>query len=404
MKPEMPFMAGESLSDRHFSHVRLRTIFECCKYDPQVGDTSVLAPFPLLLGKQEWSQLARWAEELARETLAAESEILERPDLLKDLGLPRVIWKILTESNRSTAGPRAMRFDFHYTLEGWRISEVNSDVPGGWIEADGFTQRMAEACGLEPVGLPGRSLAQALAGMAALMKPTVGLVHATAYSDDRQVALFLAQELEKLGGRPILAAPNQITWQEGRCFIKTDWFKGEAQALFRFFPAEWLPNLKRSCAWPRYFAGARTPQSNPGWALVSQSKRFGMVLPRLKSAKRAWSQLLPETREVRGLEFGSPDWVWKPALGRVGESVGLHGATDRKEWRQIRQSAFLFPHRWVAQRAFRILPITTPVGPRYSCLGVYTIDGRAAGIYGRVSACPIINQTAQDAAVLLSPN
>jgi hypothetical protein len=31
-----------------------------------------------------------------------------------------------------------MRFDFHFSEEGWRISEVNCDVPGGLNEASGF--------------------------------------------------------------------------------------------------------------------------------------------------------------------------------------------------------------------------------------------------------------------------
>lgn len=28
-------------------------------------------------------------------------------------------------------GPRFLRFDFHPTEEGWRLSEANTDVPGG---------------------------------------------------------------------------------------------------------------------------------------------------------------------------------------------------------------------------------------------------------------------------------
>ena len=36
-----------------------------------------------------------------------------------------------------------MRFDFHFTRDGWRISEVNSDVPGGLNESSGFERLMA---------------------------------------------------------------------------------------------------------------------------------------------------------------------------------------------------------------------------------------------------------------------
>jgi hypothetical protein len=36
----------------------------------------------------------------------------------------------------------------------------------------------------------------------------------------------------------------------------------------------------------------------------------------------------------------------------------------------------------------------------YPCLGVYTIDGRAAGIFGRMAPSPLINMTAIEVAVL----
>ena len=37
----------------------------------------------------------------------------------------------------------------------------------------------------------------------------------------------------------------------------------------------------------------------------------------------------------------------------------------------------------------------------YPCLGVYTIDGRAAGIYGRIAPKPFIDYAAVDVAVLV---
>ena len=46
-------------------------------------------------------------------------------------------------------------------------------------------------------------------------------------------------------------------------------------------------------------------------------------------------------------------------------------------------------------------PLETPRGPRYVCLGVYSVDGRAAGIYGRMSTTPVIDHQAQDVAVLV---
>lgn len=400
----LPFAAGAELPRTAFEKLRLRAIFECCKWDPQVGDTPVLAPFPILLARDTWAILAESAEALARETLAAEDEILLRPELLKNLGLPRAIWKLLAGSGgaeRAPRHPRALRFDFHFTAEGWRISEVNSDVPGGFVEAGGFTRLMAEACGAESTGDPAARLAEALARAAGAGKKTIALVHASAYSDDRQVAECLSGEIAKLGAHPVLVDPSQVRWQDDRAFVRTAWFEGEAHAIYRFFPAEWLPNLRRSSPWQHYFTGQSVPQCNPGVALASQSKRFGVLLPRLQTPVPVWRALLPETREVRGLRINDPQWVFKPALGRVGEAIQMHGVTPAKETRQIRRSLFFFPGAWVAQRRFESVPLPTPLGPQHVCLGVYSVDGRAAGIYGRCSPRPIIDHAAREAAILL---
>ncbi|MCL4192911.1 MAG: hypothetical protein KJZ87_14350, partial [Thermoguttaceae bacterium] len=77
-----------------------------------------------------WQRLAQTAERLDAETRAAEEELCQRPDLQRLLGLPWRIRRALRRAATPPAGPRVMRFDFHFTTDGWRISEVNSDVPG----------------------------------------------------------------------------------------------------------------------------------------------------------------------------------------------------------------------------------------------------------------------------------
>ncbi|MBC8011635.1 MAG: hypothetical protein H7067_16240, partial [Burkholderiales bacterium] len=56
-----------------------------------------------------------------------------------------------------------------------------------------------------------------------------------------------------------------------------------------------------------------------------------------------------------------------------------------------------------AQRRFHATAWHTDEGPRFPCLGVYVVEGRAAGIYGRVSPRPLIDAHAQDVAVLVAP-
>jgi hypothetical protein len=79
------------------------------------------------------------------------------------------------------------------------------------------------------------------------------------------------------------------------------------------------------------------------------------------------------------------------------------GSAGRKTWRSAAWDARLRPWAWAAQRRFATLPVETPAGPMFPCLGVYTINGRAAGIYGRIAPKPFIDYTAIDVAVLVKP-
>jgi len=226
-------------------------------------------------------------------------------------------------------------------------------------------------------------------------------VHATAYTDDRQVMEFLGRRLEEVGVRSIPLSPDQILWRDGRAHLR-----GSPPRAFdlvvRFYPAEWLPNLPRASGWQAFARGARTPASNPATALIVQSKRFPLVWDELETPLPTWRALLPETRDPRRANWvRDSDWVLKPALGRVGEGVVLSGADARPEARRARRQAFFFPRHWVAQRRFQAVPMETGDGPRFPCFGVYTVDGRAAGVYARVGSTPLIDWAAQDAAVLL---
>lgn len=402
-----PWVPAGPVDPAEHARLRRRAIFECCKWDPQVEDVSTVAPFPLVLRREAWDEIARLSETLAAEAAAAEDEMLHRPELHRDLGLPAAVRRVLRTARRDGTTPgvaRVLRFDFHWTTDGWRISEANTDVPGGFNEASGFARLMAPHFpGSEPSGDPAGRLADAVA-RATRPGGAVALVHATAYTDDRQVMVFLARELEARGLRAVLAAPDHLLWRDGRARIESGLFQGELDALLRFFPAEWLPNLPRSSGWKHFFRGGRVPVSNPAAALLPQSKRFPLVWDRLRTPLPEWRRLLPETRDPRGVPWKKDDgWVLKPALGRVGDGIGLAGVTSEKEWKRIRRAVRFGGRWWAAQRRFEAVPMAVGGEPYYPCVGVYTIDGRAAGGYGRVARRPIVNHLAQDVAVLVEP-
>ena len=387
-----------------YAAVRRATIFRCGKWDPQFEDVSVLCGFPIVLCRKEWLRIAAWAEQLTAETLAAEQELLRRPDLHAQLGLPRAVRRALrpTASRPPCDGPRVMRFDFHLTTQGWRITEVNSDVPGGFIEASGFAREMA-ACypSLCVAGDPAAAYAEAWTRR---LEPgaLVVLVHATAYTDDRQVMVYLARQLEARGLRTCLASPADLCWRDGRASVRAAWCADEAAGVLRFFPAEWLPNLPRGSGWENFFHGSRLPLSNPATALLSQSKRFPLVWSQLRTPLPTWRSLLPQT-VAPDLRSGAAldGWVFKPALGRVGEDVAIQGVTGEDQWKRLRRSIRWHAGDWVAQRRFEAVPLDGPQGPVFPQIGAYTVDGVAAGIYGRLARRPLIDCWSQDVAVLV---
>ena len=402
---DRPWTCGRPLSADCYARVLRRAIFDCCKWHTQVEDRPVLCPFPLVLDADTWEQLARLAEDLAREALAAERELLRRPDLHDRLGLPRALRRCLRRAaalGPTPGGARVMRFDFHPTAGGWRISEANTDVAGGFIEAGGVT-RLVAACypDCRPAGDPAGALADAIRdGVGAGAR--VGLMHLTVYTEDRQIMLYLARRLEERGVSACLFSPGQVRWAEGRAGVASDGYGGPVDLVVRFFPADWLPRLPAATGWEAFLAGGRTPVCNPAYAVLTQSKRFPLTWDRLDTRLPAWRALLPETRSPRDVAgWLEEDWVLKPALGHEGLDVGIKGVTRPADWRRIRRTASWFPGAWAAQARFEVPALPTPDGPLYPCLGVYVIEGRAAGAYGRMGVRPLIDDRSREIAVLV---
>ena len=399
-----PWIPVEPLAASAFAELRRRAIVDCCKWDPQVGDVCAIARSPLVVTRRAWNEVAGIAEALAAETLAAERELLDRPDLHRTLGLPRAARRALRQAARlgpPAGAARLVRFDFHYTTEGWRISEANCDVPGGLNEASGLAPAIRpHYAWAAPVGDPAGAYAAAIAFRVG-PRATVALVHATAFSDDQQMMLFVARRLESLGIATHLASPSHLRWRHGRAHLETAWWNGPLDLVIRFFPAEWLGALPAACGWPLLFAGARTPLANPATAILTQSKRFPLVWDRLRTPLPAWRAYLPETRDPRHAPWRrSDEWIVKPALGRVGEGIGMADAISAADMRRITRQARWWPGAWIAQRRFRVVSIAIGGRELFPCLGVYTLDGHVVGAYGRLGGVPLIDARAADAAVL----
>jgi hypothetical protein len=112
----IPFEAGPALDTDSFFSIRERLCLDGCKWDPQIGDLSILAPFPIILECSAVELLSSTAEALTQEILNSEAELISRPDLLARLGLPgSIVRTLIKHPSAQESCPRIMRFDFHWT-------------------------------------------------------------------------------------------------------------------------------------------------------------------------------------------------------------------------------------------------------------------------------------------------
>jgi hypothetical protein len=361
-----------------------------------------LARFPLVLPADVVRGLFDLAEALATETEAAEAELLGRPDLTRRLGLPRTVRRAMHDSADLTpTAARVIRFDFHPTADGWRLSEANGDVPGGYAESSHLPRLMAEHFpGLWPTGDPLAALADAIHARAG-RAGSVGLLSAPGYLEDHQVVACLADALRARGWATAVGHPGQVTWTDGRAALRTPVGPIPLNVVIRFFQGEWLARLPAATGWRHFFRGGRTPVCNPGLGVLAESKRFPLVWDALQTKLPTWRAVLPETCDPREVNWRKdPGWLLKAAFANNGDEVHDRAWCGRT-WRRASWAARAWPGDWVVQRRFEPLRLATPDGMMYPCLGVYTVDGRAAGIYGRLSARPRIDYAAVDVAVLV---
>ena len=401
-----PWRVGDTIAPEDFEAIRRRLMLEHCKWDSQVGDVSTIAPFAFILRQGAWQQLSKFAEALFSEMVEAEQELFNQPKLIDRLGLPRKLKRALIDRNAGALTPgiaRIARFDFHWTDEGWQISEVNSDVPGGFCEASSLSAMMAQH--YAPATIAGDVADTWATAMATKLYPgaDVALVCAVGYMEDQQVTAYLAKCLKQHRIKAHLVRAIELGWESGGASIMRAGKKTVLDAIVRFYQGEWLVHLPNQY-WRCMIRGGRTPICNPPSAILSESKRFPLVWHELGVPMSTWRKLLPESRDPREVNWRKdPRWLLKSAFCNNGDDVICQDWLAPRDWRRASLWARLRPSQWVAQRRFASIVAETAMGPMYPCIGVYVIDGEAAGAYGRLSAGPVVNYSAIDVAILVDP-
>lgn len=389
-----------------YNEYRLTLMFDCYKWDPQFLDNNTIAKYALVITEAEHKELVRLTEALDGETRSAEEFLNHNLKLAKPLALPKKVKKEI--ANMKNYEPdrhvRLMRYDFHSTIEGgWAVSEVNSDVPGGFAEASLMPQAAMELLEKKDYWYKnfGDILVNALSEKVA-EKGRIMLVHCTSYSDDRQVMQFLGDKLKQRGFQVIYAAADHVRFQDNTAYSILDGNEGKLDAVIRFTPLEWLTEIKPK-RWHGYF-DTTTVSCNHPIAIFAQTKRFPLVWEALEQAgisMTIWRELLPETLEVKDAK-GKEGYIYKPACGRVGEKISIQEACKAGEYEKIIADVKKHPKKYLAQKRFHSKPLEGKKGEKYHvCLGSYTVEGKHAGYYARISETLRIDSNAADIPVLI---
>ena len=396
-----------SIPKDKYNNYRLDVIFSGYKWDPQFIDNNTIAEHVLVITEQEHEVLEALTEKLDKETIKAEEMIIKNQKLARPLSLPRKIRKNLKRVSNYQADRhiRLMRYDFHPTNEGkWALSEVNSDVPGGFAEASvmpAIAAGLFERESYEFINF-GEILTSAIAGKVKT-GGKIMLVHCTSYSDDRQVMQFLGDKLQSMGYTVIYAAADHLRFEDKKAISLLDGNTGNIDALIRFTPLEWIVKMKGEATWRGYFDTTTTSCNYP-IAMYAQTKRFPLawdLLEKHGAVLEAWRKHLPETMEVKAAR-NKEGFIYKPVYGRVGENISIKEACNGDEYEKIMKDVKRNPKKYIAQKRFDSKPVLSDNGDEYHvCLGSFTIDGKAAGYYARVSKTPRIDSNAEDIPVLI---
>lgn len=394
------------IPDEKYYDYRLQAMFDCYKWDPQFFDSNTLAKYILVLTSEENNKVINLTKNLDKETRLAEEYLNKNIKLSKKLALPKKIIEQIPnmQTYDKTQNIRLMRYDFHPSVDGnWVVTEVNSDVPGGFAESSllpDLARRIINMPDLEYNSF-GEVMVKAI-NSKLNRKGTIMMVHCTCFSDDRQVMQYMGDRLKKEGYDIIYGAADHINFKNKKAYCILDNNKKDIDLIFRFTPLEWLIQMKPR-RWDGYF-NTITSSCNHPIGIYAQSKRFPFVWDDLENtgiSMKTWRSLLPETLMVKDL--GSREgFIYKPVYGRVGEKISIKEACKGDEYAKILNDVKKHPNQYLVQKRFQSMPLKGDDNTEYHiCLGSYTVEGEHAGYYARMSPYPRIDSYAADIPVLI---
>jgi len=391
------------------AHAGLRDL----NLDTWAGGRRYLSLATLCLTASEARQLREVTVQFAKLLDQAVTGILEDAEWWSSLAWP---WPAIELARQEPPYPSLYgRFDCLLDEGGdWQIIEYNADTPSGGREASGLEPAIAK---LFPGNLRRLSpslrsqLIRALRNrIAEHPRPVrlVGVVSSHSWLEDIAQATWLAGLLRGAGQPTLIGDITDLANRRGRITLRGQ----PIDALYRFYPVERLYRHAIFASLAEAAIDGTLLVLNGLRGFLAQSKACLAWLWANRHAlgglaEEAIERHLPATvlaRDARAaglLEKG----VLKHVNGREGDSVVFGQHVDHASWEER-----LLEGGYVVQRAVNSPAVQDVevddlrrrvecVGPRYACVGAFSIGGRFGGCYTRLDG-PITSARATYAATL----
>jgi len=384
------------LSEPEISDLINTLCFRYYKWDAEACGKRLVLSESLVLSRAEHKKVVEICERFDAILGKLEHALLQRPDLLAQLGIPANVLDIILDEPEQDL--QLTRHDVFLTPDGrWMVSEFNEDVPGGFNEANGVPELLGPS--LSGMGFEG-SLRTAIVEALSPYEH-IALLYATGYAEDLQHMLIIKKWLEADGHTTELAAPShmQASWRGTKCFGR------RCDAAFRFYPGEWFQWLENLSDWKRI--SPRLPMMNPLRRLIRQSKRIyafwrdpDLLSPEDIAFIAEHTPASQPFEQIDTIEDRSR-WVLKNAFGRMGDTVIMGNLAKEKDWNDSVAIARRKPTEWLLQERFDVAPMQDGGQPFYPSLGVYLVNHSFAGYYSRAAHHPFINHEAYHVATVV---